>query len=421
MLKEKNIVSEVVQIFKNFEQDLFIASGADEIQWKNIRSGVYYRVSEIKGYFKSVKPNLSKLDKVQSLINIIVNSVKSRATKPITTKLVVMHPRTIAISDKWMDAYSYPYFKNDKDVTYWSRSSIGERQKSLSKDSKSLDFMYWPFMLFKLLAKLPFRSREFKCFYKSLSPLFANLECEQADFEEYLYSEYLNFNYLRNRYYELLSNSPVKELYLVDSYSKNAAIIDACHRLGILVIEFQHGIISNYHLGYSVGQPKRNFKLFPDKFLAWGPQWINGCHLPESINIDYIEPFYKRRIQNVTKKNKLVIISQSVIGEELAEFVLTKLNLDSFDEVTFKLHPSEISKMEIYQVLFSHSKIRMSNQDIYQELNESTTVIGVFSTAILEAVDFDCKVYFAPLQGAEYIADNPILENIINSEFYVND
>lgn len=414
-------VSKVVKIFKDFETELL---GGDyhvmETHWKNARSGLYYRVSEIKGYFKSVKPNLSRREKIQSLLHVLINSVKNKASKPLTTKLVVMHPRTVATEEQWMDAYSYPYFKNDVDVTYWSRSSIGERQKSFSQNSKSLDFMYWPFMLFKLFAKLPFRTKGFQQFYRSLSPLFTSLGCEQVNFEQYLYCEYLNFNYQSSRYYKLLINSAVKEVYLVDSYSKNGAIIDACHRLGIRVIEFQHGIISNYHLGYSVGQPSRNYKLFPDKFLAWGPQWLNGCHFPESMEIDYVEPFYKSKVQAVAKKNKMVIISQSVIGEELAKFVLTKLNLDSFDEVTFKLHPSEVSKMEVYQDQFRYSKVRISTQDIYQELNEATTVVGVFSTAILEAVDFGCKVYFAPLQGSEYVADNPILEDITNSRFYFN-
>lgn len=414
-------VSKVVKVFKDFEAELLGCNhNAMEAHWKNIRSGLYYRISEKKGYFQSVKPNLSKREKFQSLLNVLINSVINKASSPSTTKLVVMHPRTVATEGQWMDAYSYPYFKNDMDVTYWSRSSVGERQKSFSKKSKSLDFMYWPLILFKLFAKLPIRSRDFQQFYKNLSLLFKKLECEQVIFEKYLYCEYLNFNYQSNRYYKLLINSDVKEVYLVDSYSKNGAIIDACHRLGIRVIEFQHGIISNYHLGYSVGQPLRNYKLFPDKFLAWGPQWINGCHLPESIEIDYVEPFYKSKVQAGAKKNKLVIISQSVIGEELAKFVLTKLDLNSFDEVSFKLHPSEVSKIGFYQEQFRDSKVRISVQDIYQELNEATTVVGVFSTAILEAVDFGCKVYFAPLQGAEYVADNPILEDITNSRFYFN-
>jgi lysyl-tRNA synthetase class II len=91
-----------------------------------------------------------------------------------------------------------------------------------------------------------------------------------------------------------------------------------------------------------------------------------------------------------------------------------------FDEVTFKLHPSEMSKVEFYQTYFDGSKVLVSTQDIYQELNESVTVIGVFSTAMLEAVDFGCEVYFAPLQGSEYVAANQLIDDVTKSGFYIN-
>lgn len=413
-------INQVVNAFKAFETELFKTPNHIEGHWKNIRSGVYYRMSEIKGFFNPVKPNLSKKEKLQSLLSIIVNSLKHRATKPQTTKLVVLHPRTLETKGKNMDAYSYPYFQDDADSTFWSRSSIGEKPKSYSTHSKSLDGMYWAFMLFKVLAKLPYRPQAFKTYYAKLAPLFNRVNIDQSRFSQFLYCEYLNFNYQTKCYINLLQETLVKEVYLVDSYSKNAALIEACNRLEIKVIEFQHGIISNYHLGYSVAQPDRLHKLFPDKFLAWGPQWLNGCSLPSQIEIDYIEPFYKVKVKSVPKKNKLIIISQSVIGQELASYVISNTNLDIFDEVVFKLHPSELSNLEFYRSLFSVTNIRVSTLNIYKELNESTTAIGVFSTAMLEAVDFGCKVYFAPLHGSEYVADNKLIECITSSEFYVN-
>jgi hypothetical protein len=215
-------------------------------------------------------------------------------------------------------------------------------------------------------------------------------------------------------YGKLLDRFAIKKVYLVVSYYLSP-LIDSCKRRGIPVHELQHGVINKYHLGYSFpGREPGTLQYFPDALLQWGGNWPTTKHLPlsDSQRIDYgfkyftaSSAHYRDRKRN---PQKALIVSQSVHGNSLAAFIRDNIaSLEGWD-ICYKLHPSEFNRHNDYHDLKLLSATAknfsvVEGGDLHELLAESTAVIGVFSTVLFEALEFDCDVYICPLSGWEYM------------------
>ncbi|MDL2271193.1 CDP-glycerol glycerophosphotransferase family protein, partial [Methanobrevibacter sp. OttesenSCG-928-I08] len=225
-------------------------------------------------------------------------------------------------------------------------------------------------------------------------------------------------------YLKLFKLKQPKQIFVVVAYENNA-VVKAAKDLNIEVIEIQHGTISKYHLGYSYPNKTRCFNgkleeiaYFPDKLLSFGDYWNNSSYFPISrehiisIGFPYFESNTKNYMGVNKESNKILFISQGVIGKYLSKFAFELGEKLSSYEIIYKLHPGEYSSWrENYKYLLDASKldnfkvIDNNNTPLYQLFAESNYQIGVFSTAIYEGLSFNCKTFVLDFPGVEYLDD----------------
>ena len=178
--------------------------------------------------------------------------------------------------------------------------------------------------------------------------------------------------------------------------------------LEIETIEFQHGTFSKYHLGYSYPNSKE-LDYFPDKFLVWNEYWQNLIEFPCKVEIypfKYLEN-ERKKYQLKKIKNQIIILGQGGLTDRMAKKILDNLEKFKNYKIVFKLHPEEYGKIELYKNLIQLQKRLnieiLENVDLYKYLAESEYQAGVFSTALYEGVEFECKTILFNLPGIEYM------------------
>lgn len=210
------------------------------------------------------------------------------------------------------------------------------------------------------------------------------------------------------------------QIYLVCSYGKEG-LIHAAKSLGIEVIELQHGLISEYHKGYSY-QGKSEIKYFPDKILLFGDYWNDSSSLPlktNSISVVGYEYFNKMASKYFQKEKRLktvLVISQPSLGNSLLVKTIELANENKNYHFIFRLHPKERTTFLKYQYTLSEEIRRLKNFEfdfcekiIYESLASVEYLIGVSSTSVFEALAFDIKIILiniAASNSMSFLIDN---------------
>ena len=227
----------------------------------------------------------------------------------------------------------------------------------------------------------------------------------------------------------LLMLKKPEEIYLINSCNK-APLVKACKDCGVVVNEIQHGIMVREDLvAHFPGVQEDSLDYFPDKFLIWEDSYMNTSKLPLSAkNIikspnRHLQQMLQNNMNIARTKNQVLIISQPFCSQEIYSYVLKNVGDLKDYRIIYKLHPVENANNLIDtspgQCTGYDNLTFTSNQEsIYKLFRESTFVIGVYSTAIFEAVYFGCKVLLLNLPGVEMA--NSLLENnsarLINSD-----
>lgn len=202
--------------------------------------------------------------------------------------------------------------------------------------------------------------------------------------------------------------------FLVTSYNGRETFVEACRLEDVPVVELQHGVITKYHLGYSY--PNAVKRAFPDYFFAFGEFWKDTVDLPlpdENVfSVGY--PFLERearRYDDVESTDKIVFISQKVVGPELSRFAVTLAESEEGDtRIVYKLHPKEYDTWEKEYPWLQTADIDVVTDSpaLYRIFAESTAQIGVYSTALFEGLYFGLDTYVVDLPGHEYM--DPLIE-----------
>ena len=215
-------------------------------------------------------------------------------------------------------------------------------------------------------------------------------------------------------YYLWLKILHPKVIFFVCGYGKEP-LIYAAKKLKTTTIELQHGVITDYHLGYVVN--RNAFKeTFADSLFVFGDYWKDISYYPinrqKIFSIGY--PYFSKEkllYKDVAKKNQLLILSQGTIGKKLSEYVVSLLekNIPNNVQLIYKLHPGEFERWESdYSELFLAQKSGLINVitdevPLYNLLAESRWQMGVNSTSLFEGIGFNCITYILKLPGYEYM------------------
>lgn len=385
--------------------------------WQAARMQFFYSVAVQTSILQQPHAILGHKDKIKYILNIFLSSFKyNYLTLKKTDVIIKSHARTVNINEEYIDIYT-KYFidelkENDIRILEFESAYLGEYKRRSYNHQHRDD---WIKIGQKILQKL---------IYLKLTPknkeLVSKLEdelCDVLGIKIKLKSDIKNkvkeFRSGYLLYNQIFKKIKAKKLYIIVSYS-HPAMIKAAKDNSMEVIELQHGTFSKYHLGYSFPKYKQGFSLkyFPNKFLVWSDYWRELVNIPScEVLTDKFRFFDKTKEKyNTIEKieNRLVVISQGSIGEDIAKKTLENWTRFSSFEIKYKLHPGEFERWKTYPSLLKLSKLNnveivTSQYDLYELLSTSAYQAGVYSTALYEGVEFDCKTILFNLTGIEYM------------------
>ncbi|WCG37233.1 hypothetical protein PML80_06805 [Aerococcus urinaeequi] len=184
-------------------------------------------------------------------------------------------------------------------------------------------------------------------------------------------------------------------------------------KLNIETIELQHGLIGPNHVAYNISKINELY-YFPNRIFTFGDYWNEHSDIPlssnmvEAVGFPYLE--IRKDHESVQKdKNSILFISQGTIGKELSKFAIEVEKIYGEDySIEYKLHPGEYDNWEKNYPWLLESNIRVigdDGYDIYFYYNTAVCVIGVYSTALIEALYYDLNVLIYNTIGSEYLND----------------
>lgn len=460
-------VKEICQKIWNLEEKYEL--NHKEIQgcypWQLIRMYLYYEITRKTNVFESAQQSsLSLFDKINSFLPFLKNSISSNplSGSENVDVLIFDHPRKVIFEDEYQDIYSYflkdtlnQYGKSFETIEspylnqhFRNKNNIKENHVKFNDRILLGSFIHKS----RNRGKLPFTEDEKQLINAVKEELEAAFKIE-IDLFRIIEDHILNFQYDYKKYIELLQKKNPKLVFLVVAY-ENKALVAACKKMNIEIIELQHGTISPYHLGYSYPENTRKFndeikeiEYFPDKILSFGDYWKNACPFPiDSENIismgfPYFEENSKTYMKIAEKKDneqigqkQILFISQGVIGKYLSKLAYeTASNINDSQNYNFiyKLHPGEYGTWrENYDYLTkavdefeNFTVIDKSKPQLYELFAKSHYQIGAFSTAIYEGLAFNCKTFIIDVPGVEYLddlIDKDIVKKVKNSEELIN-
>lgn len=454
-------VKEICQNIWNLEEkyELNHQMIQDCYPWQLIRMYLYYEITRKTNVFESAQQSsLSLFDKINSFLPFLKNSVLSNplSGNENVDVLIFDHPRKVIFEDEYQDIYSYflkdtlnemgksfetiesPYLNNH----FRNNKNIRENHVKFNDRILLGSFIHKT----RNRGKVPFTKEEKQLINAVKEELESTFKIE-IDLFRIIEDHILNFQYDYKKYIELLEKRNPKIVFLVVAY-ENKALIAACKKMNIEIIELQHGTISPYHLGYSY--PKRSMKLnneireieyFPDKILSFGDYWKNASSYPiDSDNIismgfPYFEEnsrtymkMAEEKLNQESENKQILFISQGVIGKYLSKLAYEIAENGNEDyQIIYKLHPGEYGTWrENYEYLnkaideFENFKVIDESQPpLYELFAKSHYQVGAFSTAIYEGLAFNCKTYIIDVPGVEYLDDlieRDIVKKVKDSE-----
>lgn len=316
--------------------------------------------------------------------------------------VIITHDRRVKVNGEDREIYTYPLQTTYKDALWINRqeyNNLGTKNTGLVVLEESV--------LDKYKKAINERINKFKAI-PELEQLSKHIQEEfkvDIDLNKMLQEEWKHFVKREYRFEKLFKRVRPKQVILVVNYDKYA-IICACHKLEIKVIELQHGIIDSYHLGYHYpsGLSKQ---CFVDELWLFAPYWAMSAKLPE-VPIKYTGYSYfheqAKRVENTVKKDDHVIfLSQGTCGEELVQQAVDLANKYPNVHIIYKLHPGEFAKWkERYPLLtqsYPNLEVISNTRDLYEMMKESSYCVGAYSTAIYEALALGCTGILVDVEG----------------------
>ncbi len=225
-------------------------------------------------------------------------------------------------------------------------------------------------------------------------------------------------------YKALLKFARPKALILKSSYTPQSQILLFwAKRLGIHSTEVQHGHIYPFHVGYLKPLTKKA-GIFPDSIFLWAAYYrglLSKMGWPEdslTITGDYTSfqntadsrAVISKELQSFASRYSriITIIGQHSINEVFLSYLRTIDKLDDNTGVIFKFHPRFGKSQEAF---FSKHLGRkpalhyMLEGDIHSCFKISNLVVGVYSTAVLEAIESQKEVHLINCRESEFFED----------------
>lgn len=333
-----------------------------------------------------------------------------------TDVLILAHPRKVAVDSEYIDIYTEYYTKHGLENYTILEKPYRDRHYSnkSEKNTKYLDDYLVHCNIYSKLHKITFGEADKKRIADLESDFFHVLGCDIKLTDVFTYNM-KRFKAGSSYYDRLFKKATPKAVFLVVYYT-NMEFVYAAKKNNIPVIEIQHGVITPYSLSYNFPGRVAKLDYFPDKIMTFGDYWGDSVECPISkenlISTGY--PYLEKRVEkfkDISKKQKQVLfISQGTIGKKLFEIAINFAKSMPAYEVIYKLHPGEFNEWKTkygvtkdYLDVLNLTVLDHSKKELYEYFAESCYVVGVYSTAIYEAIAFGCQCILVNLPGIEYM------------------
>ena len=408
---------------KELRHDLFALQTHGVYFWKLLRFHVVMELAQRAGLYDRSHPGIAPPAR-NRLLDLLKRFATGTLSSPLRDKklydvMLFPHQRKVRVDGELKDIYTY--WLEDEWTSAGTRFGIVENAFAGRYQRPISDNVYWDEYL-----SLPVIARYWKKQDYSAPVLTAVSDVKRIAGVELrslkvLNPEHVNWRIrrflMRRMYYtRVLQLHDAKQVFLVVAYGL-PSLIAAARDLGIEVTEVQHGTITAFHPGYSY--PKGvTIPYFPDKLYAWDRFWYEISDLPISedrvtyTGFRYLQQQVKKYAHVTRDPDRVMFISQGTIGRRLTQLAIAYARKAPDKNVVYRLHPSEARVwMSLYPNLETAVKAHRNlsvelpgNQPLYQSFAQSNFVVGVYSTALIEALSAGCQVVLADLPGVEYFA-----------------
>ncbi len=386
--------------------------------WQAHRIEIYYDLARKIGVFSSsVHRGISLSQKLLYGTRMVKNAIFNNTfydLKP-TENLLFSHPRVRRIDGEYIDIYSH-FLKRDwidQNIPFleFETPYLGRHYKRISKYDRYLDFVTLLSNIRKFFINVQLNKEQLD-YIDDIETEIKNTLGVEYDLKRILISRTEKFLSLFTYYEKIFKKTKPKKVFVVVAYGR-AEMIYAAKKAGVEVVELQHGTFSKYHLGYSYPDVFRLPEYMPDTFWVWNRFWeemISSCNPGMKIEIypfRFMEEEKKKYRRYMKKKDTLLVLSQSGHTEAIAKKIKENSAFFQKYKIYFKMHPSEYGRSNTYptlQTLVDYGMVEIVEEsDLYRLFAVSEYQAGVFSTALYEGVEFDCKTILFDLPGIEYM------------------
>lgn len=422
MEKKSNKVKELCEFVWHLEEkyDLLNLNIADSYIWEYIRMQFYYSLAVSIGVLTPQTKKKSLKDRMVFFLKSFKNSLTHNiSTLKKYDTVFFSHSRSVKVDGEYIDIYS-EYLIRELQQTQRIIDFEGDYQDThIRKRKHNVHLLDW---VTQQVYVEYFLIRKKKVLNAGQTQLINTIEQE-------IYDRYgVSFSLLKlveNKvklfgiYYKIYEKVFKKvqpsRVYVTTAYYY-APIIKAARSQGIEVTELQHGIITRYHLGYSFPLHKKPLHYFPDKLVVWSESWKNIIKYPiasQHVVVDrfrYLDDKKKDFSGSEKEKDTFLVLSQAAITEKIAQKMLDNAAFFKGKKIRYKLHPGEF---EIWHKNVPLNKLRelldveiiTNEKNLYHLMALSEFQVGVFSTALYEGLEFDCKTVLLDVDGIEYMED----------------
>jgi len=296
-----------------------------------------------------------------------------------------------------------------------------------SEDTFNNEITYIDFLLKiqNIKSKLLFKKGRSKL-NDSLSKCLEELHSYNYDLDKNsLEKDLFNLNKLSLLFENILKKYNPKVVFLVCFYRFEAMALSlACNRLGINVVDYQHGVLDLGMYKYTENIPSKGFELLPNFFLNWHEDDVNyidswakntskhksilGSNFWLSYNVANAS---KERLKDNTKLNILITLQgDSFFVDQILNFLQVnhdKYNFYIRDHKRFPISSSLKNKLEE----FSYENInKVTEMNIYDLLKLTDIHFTSHSTVSLEALSYRIPTIFYGNVANDYF--NHLLKTI---------
>lgn len=420
------MLKENLELFLQFEHDnnLFEKNIGGEKFWILIRFELFSKIIEQRGIYSVAHEGISKIglkDKLRILLKAIGNSVSHYPgfTKRKKFFFYGHSRRKLLENKKWWDIYVDPIINAfDLDYYYLEKTYNGIHFSPAETERvRHNDILEFYARWYSKYAKLKFKVDE-QDFLRDLQTKLKGHFDLNIDLVKVL-SRKLIIHRIYFRYYQRLFRRIQPSVVFTTVWYNCTSLINAAKKMNIPTVELQHGVITKYNVNYNFLSSNVDLQYFPDFLFTFGEFWSRNISFPikrENILASGF-PFFNLQIlpyldsEQETKNWKtLLFISQGTIGVELSNFASSLVDLIDCNQykVIYKLHPGESNNWKQRYPQLCNERIDVidnSQINLYKLINDCDYIVGVYSTAIYEALAFGKRVFLINLPGIEYMED----------------